>query len=157
MMVTLNTATHCGSELLRKMAIRYLLATLLLLLPVSSLALTGSHTRRGPTAGHHKSSHKRAAEPVRPRVIDDSRASEIQTALVKAGYLPAVSGHWDSDSQAAMQKLQADNGWQTKLIPDSRALIKLGLGPGAEAAPASANSSQSSAASQDSVSGDTPR
>ena len=28
-----------------------------------------------------------------------------------------------------MQKLQADNGWQTKLIPDSRALIKLGLGP----------------------------
>ena len=28
-----------------------------------------------------------------------------------------------------MQKLQADNGWQTKLVPDSRAIIKLGLGP----------------------------
>jgi hypothetical protein len=28
-----------------------------------------------------------------------------------------------------MAKLQADNGWQTKLVPDSRALIKLGLGP----------------------------
>lgn len=28
-----------------------------------------------------------------------------------------------------MQKFQADNGWQTKLIPDSRAIIKLGLGP----------------------------
>lgn len=28
-----------------------------------------------------------------------------------------------------MQKFQADNGWQTKLMPDSRALKKLGLGP----------------------------
>jgi hypothetical protein len=28
-----------------------------------------------------------------------------------------------------MQKFQGDNGWQTKLIPDSRAIIKLGLGP----------------------------
>ncbi len=28
-----------------------------------------------------------------------------------------------------MVKFQADNGWQTKLAPDSRALIKLGLGP----------------------------
>lgn len=28
-----------------------------------------------------------------------------------------------------MQKLQADNGWQTKLVPDSRGIIKLGLGP----------------------------
>jgi hypothetical protein len=27
-----------------------------------------------------------------------------------------------------MEKLQADNGWQTKLVPDSRAIIKLGLG-----------------------------
>jgi hypothetical protein len=28
-----------------------------------------------------------------------------------------------------MQKLQEDNGWQTRITPDSRALIKLGLGP----------------------------
>ena len=28
-----------------------------------------------------------------------------------------------------MQKYQADQGWQTKLMPDSRALKKLGLGP----------------------------
>jgi hypothetical protein len=27
-----------------------------------------------------------------------------------------------------MQKFQADQGWQTKLMPDSRALKKLGLG-----------------------------
>jgi hypothetical protein len=28
-----------------------------------------------------------------------------------------------------MLKFQADQGWQTKITPDSRALIKLGLGP----------------------------
>ncbi len=28
-----------------------------------------------------------------------------------------------------MQKYQADHGWQTKLMPDSRALKTLGLGP----------------------------
>jgi hypothetical protein len=27
-----------------------------------------------------------------------------------------------------MQKYQADQGWQTKLMPDSRAIKKLGLG-----------------------------
>ena len=39
------------------------------------------------------------------------------------------SGVWDTPTQSAMQKLQGDNGWQTKLVPDSRAIIKLGLGP----------------------------
>ena len=28
-----------------------------------------------------------------------------------------------------MQQYQSDHGWQTKLMPDSRALISLGLGP----------------------------
>ena len=33
-----------------------------------------------------------------------------------------------------MQRYQSDNGWQTKLIPDSRAIIKLGLGPAQDTA-----------------------
>jgi hypothetical protein len=33
-----------------------------------------------------------------------------------------------------MEKLQADNGWQTRIVPDSRAIIKLGLGPSTSAA-----------------------
>jgi len=50
--------------------------------------------------------------------------------LIKSGYLSGeASGHWDAGTEAAMQKFQSDNGWQTKLIPDSRAIIKLGLGP----------------------------
>jgi hypothetical protein len=28
-----------------------------------------------------------------------------------------------------MTRYQADHGWQTKTLPDSRALIQLGLGP----------------------------
>jgi hypothetical protein len=62
--------------------------------------------------------------------IDSARATEIQQALIRAHYLSGEpSGQWDSDTQDAMRKLQADQGWQTKLIPDSRALLKLGLGP----------------------------
>jgi peptidoglycan hydrolase-like protein with peptidoglycan-binding domain len=57
------------------------------------------------------------------------RATQIQSALIRSGYLSGEpSGHWDAETQAAMEKLQGDNGWQTKLVPDSRAIIKLGLG-----------------------------
>lgn len=57
------------------------------------------------------------------------RATEIQSALIKAGYLSGEpSGMWDAESNAAMAKYQADNDWQTKFTPDARALNKLGLG-----------------------------
>ena len=46
-----------------------------------------------------------------------------------------------------MQKYQADNGWQTKLIPDSRAIIKLGLGPNSSHEGDSGSGAQSSIAS----------
>lgn len=62
--------------------------------------------------------------------IKEDRAREIQAALVRQGYLQGEpTGKWDDRTQAAMQKFQADNGWQSKVTPDSRALIKLGLGP----------------------------
>jgi hypothetical protein len=62
--------------------------------------------------------------------MDSERATEIQSALIKSGYLSGEpTGIWDAQSAAAMQRLQGDNGWQTKITPDSRALIKLGLGP----------------------------
>jgi hypothetical protein len=56
------------------------------------------------------------------------RATAIQSALIKAGYLSGEpSGNWDAESTAAMAKFQADNDWQTKFTPDARALNKLGL------------------------------
>lgn len=91
-----------------------------------------NHAHRGPTSPglfKHRSS-KATPKPAGPRAIESQRATEIQSALIKGGYMTGTpSGHWDSDSQVAMQKLQASKGWQTKLTPDSRALILLGLGP----------------------------
>ena len=105
-------------------------AILLLTLP----ALASTHSRRGPTSQrlfNHRAA-RTSSKPASQRAIDDSRATEIQTALIHAGYLSGdATGHWDSGTESAMQKYQADHGWQTKLIPDSRAIIKLGLGPNA--------------------------
>lgn len=103
--------------------------TLLLASVVPGLAITRS--RRGPTSP--KLFSKRSRLPSKPsgqRAIDNTRATQIQTSLIGSGYLSGqASGHWDSETETAMQKYQSDNGWQTKLIPDSRAIIKLGLGP----------------------------
>ncbi len=40
-----------------------------------------------------------------------------------------ATGTWTPSSEEAMRRYQADHGWQSKTVPDSRALIKLGLGP----------------------------
>lgn len=64
------------------------------------------------------------------QAIDSERVTTIQQALIREHYLNgAPTSKWDADTQAAMLKFQADQGWQTKITPDSRALIKLGLGP----------------------------
>ena len=64
------------------------------------------------------------------QVIQGDRARQIQTALVREGYMKGEpSGAWDQPTKDAMTRYQADHGWQTKTLPDSRALIQLGLGP----------------------------
>jgi len=81
---------------------------------------------------HHSSKHyvKTATRSRGQHSIDEERTREIQTALIHAHYLVGEpTGVWDQSSKDAMLKYQADNGWQTKITPDSRALIKLGLGP----------------------------
>ncbi len=91
-----------------------------------------SRTHRAATSGHthHHILHRHAHAVRGQREIDPARATEIQNALIREHYLTGpASGQWDSETEAAMQKYQADHGWQTKLTPDSRALIKLGLGP----------------------------
>lgn len=65
--------------------------------------------------------------------IDGDRTRQIQQALADAHYLPGPpSGKWDAATEDALRRFQADQGWQTKVVPDSRALIKLGLGPSQE-------------------------
>jgi hypothetical protein len=62
--------------------------------------------------------------------IDQARTIEIQEALIREHYLDGeASGEWDQATRDALARFQADNQWQTKVVPDARALIKLGLGP----------------------------
>jgi putative peptidoglycan binding protein len=62
--------------------------------------------------------------------IDSERTHQIQEALIQRHYLNGqATGKWDAPTEDALRRFQADNGWQNKTVPDSRALIKLGLGP----------------------------
>ena len=91
-------------------------------------ASSTAHSTKTVTKG--KKSRRTTSRKRGQQNIDSTRAREIQTALIRDGYMQGeASGTWDQTSQKAMEKYQADNGWQNKVIPDSRALIKLGLGP----------------------------
>jgi peptidoglycan hydrolase-like protein with peptidoglycan-binding domain len=62
--------------------------------------------------------------------IDPERAEAIQEALIREHYLSGEpAGVWNQSSEEAMRRYQADHGWQSKEVPDARALISLGLGP----------------------------
>jgi len=92
-----------------------------------------SRIHRAPTSGQTHKSHKLTAKTKRQRgqqAIEPERVAQIQQALIRERYLTGeATGKWDATTLAAMQRYQGDQGWQTKLMPDSRALKKLGLGP----------------------------
>jgi peptidoglycan hydrolase-like protein with peptidoglycan-binding domain len=95
-----------------------------------------ANARRSSSTSHSSTSHKLSHSRHKTRrargqqAIDSDRVTQIQQALVREHYLTdEPNGDWDSATVAAMQKYQADHGWQTKLMPDSRALKSLGLGP----------------------------
>jgi hypothetical protein len=93
---------------------------------------TASSTSAGimRPASSKKSLRKKKSRPRGQQKIDSERAQEIQQALIREHYLTGeATGTWNDASEAAMRRYQADNGWQSKTVPDSRALIKLGLGP----------------------------
>jgi hypothetical protein len=82
-------------------------------------------TRTATSKRRKKSSRVRGQQK-----IDSQRVQSIQEALIREHYLRGeATGKWDQASEEAMRRYQADNGWQNKTVPDSRALIKLGLGP----------------------------
>ena len=90
-------------------------------------------TAKKAASGHKHTKHAAAAKVTRlhgQQAIAPERATAIQAALIREHYLTGEpTGKWDSETQAALVKFQADQGWQTRITPDSRALIKLGLGP----------------------------
>lgn len=82
------------------------------------------------TKGKSRRSRKGAWKHHGQQGIQPERAREIQAALIREKYLTGEpTGQWDTRTKDAMTRYQADHGWQTKVTPDSRALIKLGLGP----------------------------
>jgi hypothetical protein len=138
--------------LIRTLYIRLCIAILLFLLASAAAETSTSKNPAGATAsgrqlasspGKHKvrragasTRNRRAArgrrtrEPRGQRAISPERAQEIQQALIREHYLEGEpSGVWDQRTRDALTRYQAENGWQTKITPDSRALIKLGLGP----------------------------
>jgi peptidoglycan hydrolase-like protein with peptidoglycan-binding domain len=108
--------------------------TIVLLTALAVTPAVATRTHRAATSGNHKASSKKVKHVSHAvqgqRGIDPERAREIQTALIRENYMNGTpSGQWDSETESAMLKYQGDHGWQQKLAPDSRALIKLGLGP----------------------------
>lgn len=110
-----------------------------LLLAVTTAAATTpakkpktSTAKSSTTTGKHSTKKKKARTSKKrgQNAIDTERTQQIQEALIREHYLQGeASGKWDDATQAALRRYQADHGWQNKTVPDSRALIKLGLGP----------------------------
>jgi hypothetical protein len=92
---------------------------------------THGATAHGTQVAHGTRKGKPKARKLRGQLaMEPGRITEIQQALIRAHYLSGeADGKWDERTRATMQKYQADQGWQTKLLPDARALKKLGLGP----------------------------
>jgi hypothetical protein len=87
---------------------------------LSSSPRTVSHKGKRTKKGYHRGQQK----------IDAVRTHQIQEALIRQHYMTGEpTGKWDASTEEALRHFQADNGWQNKTVPDSRALIKLGLGP----------------------------
>jgi hypothetical protein len=97
----------------------------------------GTHPKSNTSAVAHNSKVKRASARSKKKTtargqqkIDPERAQAIQEALIREHYLSGeAAGTWNQASEDAMRKYQVDHGWQSKTVPDSRALISLGLGP----------------------------
>jgi peptidoglycan hydrolase-like protein with peptidoglycan-binding domain len=100
---------------------------------VSPAVASRTMTRTSTTSHSHKSrasARKTSHRLHGQQAIEPARVTQIQQALIREHYMTGEpNGQWDATTVAAMQKFQADQGWQTKLMPDSRALKKLGLGP----------------------------
>jgi peptidoglycan hydrolase-like protein with peptidoglycan-binding domain len=110
-----------------------LILSSLLILGSSAMARVATVSKHHTRAKSSKTKSKKGKKSWKSKgqqAIASDRTTEIQQALIRQHYLSGEpSGTMDSATKQALTKLQEDNGWQTKVVPDSRALIKLGLGP----------------------------
>lgn len=81
-------------------------------------------------SSHHSRRVAHKQPPWTRQHLEPDRVTEIQRALGQAGYYHGEpSGQWDEATRAAMRRYQADNKFGATGLPDSRSLMKLGLGP----------------------------
>lgn len=95
-----------------------------ILSPAQTSSTKSTTTKKTSTRKSHRKRRPRGQQK-----MDAQRVRVIQDALVREHYMEKTTGKWDDTTQAALRRYQGDNGWQNKVVPDSRALIKLGLGP----------------------------
>ena len=117
----------------------FMLSATLVALPAFATRTQRAHrTTLNPHAAHARTLARTAHHKPIPKAkrlhgqqsIESGRVTEIQQALIREHYMSGeANGTWDTGTEAAMRKFQADQGWKSKLMPDSRALKKLGLGP----------------------------
>jgi len=94
-----------------------------------------TNSNSSTVAAARRSKLRRASSKKKPATrgqqkIDPERAGAIQEALIREHYMNGeAAGTWNQASEDALRRYQADHGWQSKTVPDSRALISLGLGP----------------------------
>ena len=111
-----------------------ILVSVIMVLSSAAVAKTAKHHIATTTSKSKSSSKskkgKKAWQSKGQKTIANDRTREIQEALIREHYLNGeATGSMDNATKQALVKLQQENGWQTKVVPDSRALIKLGLGP----------------------------
>jgi peptidoglycan hydrolase-like protein with peptidoglycan-binding domain len=95
-----------------------------------STKTASSSTSKSKNHKKHTKAKGKTSKTRGQKAIDTERAEQIQEALIREHYMDGQpSGKMDDATQAALRRFQADQGWQSKSVPDSRALIKLGLGP----------------------------
>ncbi|HKU28502.1 MAG TPA: peptidoglycan-binding protein [Candidatus Sulfotelmatobacter sp.] len=98
--------------------------------PSAAKAKTKKHSSASAKTRTTSSKRRKKSRVRGQEKIDSARAQAIQAALIREHYLSGeATGKWDQASEDAMRRYQQNNGWQDKTVPDSRALIKLGLGP----------------------------
>lgn len=89
-----------------------------------------SSRRRGRHRGYVTEARTPDAAPARPASsgIPSERATEIQRALIKAGYMDGPpSGQYDDATTQAMKQYQSANGLPQTGLPSAALLKKLGV------------------------------
>lgn len=122
--------------------------------PAAASKSSASSSKKKKSSKHHSSRREPTQKAPTPE-----RISEIQSALARGGYYQGQpNGKWDSNTVAALQKFQSDNGMNASGKLDAPSLQKLGLGSSTAGvdAPKPVSHSNSNASTASSTPGPAP-